>query len=633
MKRRKKREYLKLRERRRQMQANAQSLDLKKKMLAVILGALLPMLLAITVLFLQTRSRMTRQYLQLATERTEKMSQAIDEMLWNIYAVSDKFAYDKELSPYLNSIYEEEAEDYKHMDMRTILNRIFEGYDLLRDNEKISAIYTYKGELFNFLDMGNDGPSVIQKLENMNIDAKENLMMFRWYSLRDNFLKSQKEGELRKDKVIFGSRRIYNMRKERYTTIHIFAIPEENLYEKYAGVIETLGAASYIIDENGGLLSSSDEEAVKRGYIPYALKRAVLNREKDQFELETDEGEYQICVSKSQVNDWLSVSMAPVKSITHDVDVLYRNIFIVIAICMLFCCYMILRFYRQFMLPVADLNQAMQNVNNGDLNAYVKVSKQYEMGRMMENYNEMLRSINTHVVERLNNEKQKKELEMEVLTSQINPHFLYNTLENIVWKSTEAGRPDIGRLAASLGRMYRLSASSDQIIRLQQEIEHLMAYVKIQKNRYGDDFDFELRTNAEEVREWYTPKLLLQPVVENSFLYAMEGINHPLHIYMDMRVRRDWLEIRVWDDGAGMDRERLEKVRRQLLLGAKASGEEVNRRSTGIGLHNVEARLELYFNVKNSLKIYSREGRGTLTVIRIPKITKEFAKKWSNGQK
>ncbi len=83
---------------------------------------------------------------------------------------------------------------------------------------------------------------------------------------------------------------------------------------------------------------------------------------------------------------------------------------------------------------------------------------------MMRYYNNMLRSIHVHVVEKLESERRKKELELEVLVSQINPHFLYNTLENIVWKSNEAGHPDIGRLAAMLGRMYRLSTSGGQII-------------------------------------------------------------------------------------------------------------------------------------------------------------------------
>lgn len=388
----------------------------------------------------------------------------------------------------------------------------------------------------------------------------------------------------------------------------------------------------HIVNGKGQLLSSSQEELVASGRLPYSLKQAMLNRTEDKFEWKKDGVKYQVYVQKSQVNDWHCMLAVPVRSITSNVDELYSRIFFVIVLCIIFCSIMILHFYRSFMKPVAVMNQAMQDVNRGNLNAFVKVVHQYEMGKMMGYYNEMLQSINTHVVEKLENERRKKELEMEVLVSQINPHFLYNTLENIVWKSSEAGRPDIGRLAASLGRMYRLSASDNQIIRLQQEVEHLMAYVKIQKNRYGDSFEFELDLNVDDAREWYIPKLMLQPIVENSFLYAMEGLERTLLIRTDMKVRRDWLEIRILDNGIGMNRDRLQAVRDQIRNGAAKDAGEVNRRSTGIGLHNVEARMELYFDVKRALRIYSVEGKGTLTVLRVPKITRDDMEKWTKGQ-
>lgn len=606
--------------------------NLKWKMLGVILGGLLPMMVAVTILFVQTRNKMAEQYLDKASAKSERISQSIDEMLWNIYAVSDNFAYDEELSKYMNNTYGPEKRIYKDRDIRTITRQIFENYDLLRVNEKISAIYTYKGELFNFQDAGNDGADVIEKLEKLDINNPDKLMMLFWYPLQDDFLNREKTGELRKDRVIMGSRRIYDPKRSFYTNTHLFALEEAKIYERYEGMNDVPGAQVYILGADGSLLSSSEEAAVRSGRIDAPLKKVVLERTEDEFEWSEDGVSYRVYVSESQANDWLCVMSVPIKSITGAVDHLYRQIFLVIFICILFCSLMITHFYRSFMTPVAVMNKAMQDVNRGNLNAFVKVARQYEMGKMMGYYNDMLQSINTHVVEKLKNERRKKELEMEVLVSQINPHFLYNTLENIVWKSNEAGRPDIGRLAASLGRMYRLSASDAQIIRMQQEIEHLMAYVRIQKNRYGDSFEFDLNINMEDAREWYIPKLILQPIVENSFLYAFEGLERTLQIRVDMKTRRDWLEIRILDNGTGMSRERLKKVREQIKNGETKEPEELNRRSTGIGLHNVEARMELYFEVENALKIYSVEGKGTLTVLRIPKIKREDMEKWTKGQ-
>ncbi len=275
--------------------------------------------------------------------------------------------------------------------------------------------------------------------------------------------------------------------------------------------------------------------------------------------------------------------------------------------------------------PIGKLNASMKEVYGGNLNAYVEVKQKNEVGDMIRYYNSMLERINTHIIEGLQSDRKKKELELEVLMSQINPHFLYNTLENIVWMSNEAGRPDIGRTAASLGRMYRLSISGGQVIvPMEHEIEHLMAYVKIQKNRYKDEFEFDLRTDMRQIHELFSLKIIMQPVVENSFLYGMTGLKQPMMIHLTVKEKGQWVVIKVMDNGRGMDKEKLREIRDQIRFGkAGKDEEEQNRCSSGIGLHSVESRIKLYFGVDRAVSIYSKKDAGTLTVIRIPRITVE----------
>ena len=248
-----------------------------------------------------------------------------------------------------------------------------------------------------------------------------------------------------------------------------------------------------------------------------------------------------------------------------------------------------------------------------------------EIADMMRYYNNMLRSIHVHVVEKLESERRKKELELEVLVSQINPHFLYNTLENIVWKSNEAGHPDIGRLAAMLGRMYRLSTSGGQIIvPVKHEIEHLTAYTQIQKNRYGDAFEFDLRVDHEEIRGLMTLKIILQPIIENSFLHGMEGLDRKLRIRLKVRRTGDRLQLKLIDNGAGITKERLEEVRRRIRGGALPQERQTDmQRSSGIGLNNVAARIQLYFGIEEPVRISSIDGVGTIIVVQVPILTKE----------
>ncbi len=321
----------------------------------------------------------------------------------------------------------------------------------------------------------------------------------------------------------------------------------------------------------------------------------------------------------------MTVAVIPQKNITGEVNALYLRIYVVLILCLIGCVVILLRMYQGFFTPVNELNQAMREVQMGNLNAYVKETGRNEIADMMRYYNNMLRSIHVHVVEKLESERRKKELELEVLVSQINPHFLYNTLENIVWKSNEAGHPDIGRLAAMLGRMYRLSTSGGQIIiPVKHEIEHLVAYTQIQKNRYGDAFDFDLQVDHEEIRKLMTLKIILQPIIENSFLHGMEGLDRKMKIRMKIRKVGDRLEIKLIDNGLGITKERLEKVRRKIHGEAvEEDTQNEQQRSSGIGLHNVAARIRLYFGIDDPVKISSIYHVGTIIIVQIPILTKE----------
>ena len=211
----------------------------------------------------------------------------------------------------------------------------------------------------------------------------------------------------------------------------------------------------------------------------------------------------------------------------------------------------------------------------------------------------------------------RQDLEMQVLMSQINPHFLYNTLESIVWKAGEAGRPDIGKLASSLGKLYRLSISGGLFVPLEQELEHVQMYMNIQRSRYGNKVDYEVRLHGVDPDQVEVLKLILQPIVENSLLYGMEGLDHTLRIRVAAWRRGEKLLLTVTDNGVGMDRAALARLRDQIVHGRKPRA-EANYRSTGIGLHNIGARLRLYAGSTSCIKVQSRPHFGTRVTLELP---------------
>ena len=243
----------------------------------------------------------------------------------------------------------------------------------------------------------------------------------------------------------------------------------------------------------------------------------------------------------------------------------------------------------------------------------------------------MLSSINYNIKEKLILEKQRNELENEVLMNQINPHFLYNTLETIVWKSSEAGLYDIGRIAASLGHMYRLSVAEGAVlVSIKHEMEHVNTYIKIQRNRYRDKFNFEIRAINSELLSYYTPKILIQPIVENSLNHGMDGLERQLKIRISVRVLDEHIRIQVTDNGTGMTKQELEAIRNQIKTGVKApSKKSLTKKSSGLGMHNIYRRLNIYLGVSEPLTIMSKKNFGTSVVITLPKVTKEIADKWN----
>ncbi len=605
-------------------QAKKRNIGLKRRMLYGILQVLIPVVVIITILFWHTRKVMKQEYMRTTQSRVTDITNKIDAKIQDIYSVSDNFAANDQLNKYIEKEYSPTEPMYKKLDIVRIYTNIFGAYDMLNQRARISAMYTYKGELFNFLDPNNDTDEVIKKLQAMNIEDPDLLMKFRWYPLQDNFLLSDQPGEVRDRKAVMGIRRIYSWEKGRYECVQVFAIKERDVYEQYKELAESIPGDIYVITGDGRLISSSNEKAVEAGTISEKLNNEILEQTGDLKDGWAALGNQQmIQVKTSDVNDWKIVMVVPVKAVTKEVDVLYYRIFLVMVACVGFCAMMILYLYKSFMDPIGKLNISMKEVYGGNLNAYVDVKQKNEVGDMIRYYNSMLERINTNIIEKLQSDRKKKELELEVLMSQINPHFLYNTLENIVWMSTEAGRPDIGRTAASLGRMYRLSINGGQVIvPMEHEIEHLMAYVKIQKNRYKDEFEFDLRTDMRQVHELFSLKIILQPVVENSFLYGMTGLKHPMIIHLTVKEKGQWVMIKVMDNGRGMDREKLREIRDQIRFGRTGKEEEEqNRRSSGIGLHSVESRIKLYFGVDRAVSIYSKKDVGTLTVIRIPRIT------------
>ncbi|MEG0911903.1 MAG: histidine kinase, partial [Ruthenibacterium sp.] len=407
----------------------------------------------------ETMAREQRSANEVLCYTTGEMSAAVDTTAGSIYNVSDAFATDKRLIDLVDRDYTGKQLE-KQRNRNFILGSLFESYNRLQPQERMDALYvTTRKELFNFIDPNQNEDIVLQNFARLRMNEKKKLSKFFWYPLQDNFLKTTPYGMPRRDTVIFGSRRVYSPTKSGYPYLHVFAVEEETLYEQYRLLAEKIGAEVYLLDADNALLSSSNLAAVESRTVPESLQH-VLDKIGETVTTQTqNEQSYNVCAVRSELTGWLTVAAVPSAAITQTTRSLYLKILCVVAICFAACGLMLVYVYRRFMEPLVQMEASIAQVDSGNLKAYVQPQGQAEMVQMMRRYNTMLDSIRRDLAEKVQMETNKKDLEMQVLMNQINPHFLYNTLETIVWRAGDAGRPDIGKIAASLGKLYRLSIS------------------------------------------------------------------------------------------------------------------------------------------------------------------------------
>ncbi len=215
-------------------------------------------------------------------------------------------------------------------------------------------------------------------------------------------------------------------------------------------------------------------------------------------------------------------------------------------------------------------------------------------------------------------QEEKRKNELDALQSQINPHFLYNTLDSIMWMIESERYEDAVSMVQDLGRLLRISLSRGKnVISVGDELQHARSYLAIQRYRYKNKFTsyFEVEPDIEQYK---TIKLVIQPLIENAIYHGMEYMDGDGEIYIRAYARERDLYLEVEDNGPGMPEEQVEN----LLTGG---GESPRQKGSGIGLKNVNQRIQLYFGAQYGLEIESEPDEGTTVRIHIPKTTEEEA--------
>ena len=243
----------------------------------------------------------------------------------------------------------------------------------------------------------------------------------------------------------------------------------------------------------------------------------------------------------------------------------------------------------------------------------------YYLHRYFHLSGEMESDLSQSQVKLLEQQLRSNEDRLNALQSQINPHFLYNTLETIRGMALEKGEKDLGRIIASLSLMFRYSMDfSNTVVPLEHELAQVERYIKIQQLRFPGRFELRIIKNCDEddLRHIMIPKFTIQPLVENAYGHGFKHMSEGCILTIRLTDLNDRFEMAVEDNGEGMDEEETAELNKTILYGRMVHEEGSSH--NGIGLHNIYSRLHLYFGEDVGMYVYSVKEVGTTITMNIP---------------
>lgn len=385
------------------------------------------------------------------------------------------------------------------------------------------------------------------------------------------------------------------------------------------------GAQLLVLDDEGALVTRPQS-----GLVDEELLAQASGPEGEVCEVElAGKKVLQMRMGLSSV-PWSLIYLQPEDAILGSLRMVGGMFLLVTVVALLLMSLGVSRAARSVTQPLSRLTEYLKTVDpSGEFEDF-PYPYQNEVGSLSASSNQMLRRIHTlmeeqqQTIRQLQEEKEKvrieqqlkRRAELKALQAQINPHFLYNTLDSIRWKAEHIGADDISQMTKSLATLFRVGLSRGrEVIPLEEETRHVESYLQIQKLRYGDRLSYTLQIPA-ELRELYTVKLILQPLVENAIYHGIKEKETPGTICVTGRREKDTLLLSVEDDGPGIPKARLEILQADLARGLSVSGE-------GYGIFNVNERVRLYFGPQYGLALESRFGSGCRATVTLPCIHEE----------
>ncbi len=363
---------------------------------------------------------------------------------------------------------------------------------------------------------------------------------------------------------------------------------------------------SYLIGEDNAVISSGKREEIGKVF-PYnirdfsesgGVRRGIIDNE-NVF----------LYPGQEMQNGWTLVEVIEVKEFYKNIYNIIAVITGILAVFLLFGLLVILFITKRMAEPARSLLHSMQLFGQGKLSQRVDVTTKDELGMIGHEYNRMADNVENLIKQVYEMEIMQKQSEIDFLQMQINPHFLYNTLDTIGWLAFANENEKISELVVALAELLRAMVKRDRFIRIEEELHMVKDYLLIQKYRFGERISVTYEID-ETIMQYQIPNFILQPLIENAIIHGLEPKITKGTILIKIKDRGQWICFCIEDDGIGMSSEEINKLYEQC---------NSETAKNGIGLKNVYRRLILCYGEESRVQIESKKESGMKICFKIPK--------------
>lgn len=361
---------------------------------------------------------------------------------------------------------------------------------------------------------------------------------------------------------------------------------------------------TFIVDKKGRILCTN------RKVQPKWLEKIETTFQEGErnFILEWDQVKYDVFGQYNGLTGWKTYSVVAVQDIFPQAAQLRGTIAMIVMLAVFVALIIVTIISYSITAPIRELSNAMKQVEQENFDIEIQSSRKDEIGHLITSFHYMVGRIRQLICEVYQKKIEQKNAEIRALQAQINPHFLYNTLDSINWMLIERDELDISDVVISLGEILRYAiGGQNHLVPFRSEARYIESYLFIQKNRLEERLSYQWELD-EDALDILVPKLIMQPIVENAVIHGIEPLKQGGMILMKAWVEGETLMLRVTDNGRGMNREELEALREKIT-----GKDEIEN----IGMRNIQKRIELTFGQEQAMEIQSIQGEGTTITLRM----------------